>query len=237
MTNGIIKGDKGGFFLKQLQITAEQWLAGEVFTNNTMPLVFIFIGILFFVILISLLYLKKTAKLYLLLGLLVMLAGGTGLFAYYKLSTLTAYNELSKNESPQIRDRIKKPFTYEYTKPGEVGLVDIDRLDRLPFYSRHDVIEDDNVTYLGHTDYLHYFKIYRTLFSINLTSENIEISDKIKVPERVGYLYKLSDQEFAEIGFYQEVGPIYYKIVIPANQADKVYQTNDEDGLSKNLKF
>ena len=223
--------------MKQVQITAEQWLAGEVFTNNTMPVVFILIGILIFAILISLLYLKKTTKLYLLLGLLVILAVGTGLFAYYKLSTLTAYNELSKNESPQIRDRVKKPFMYEETKPGEVSLVDIDRLDRLPFYTRHDVIEDDNVTYLGHTDYLYYFKIYRTLFSINIKSENIEISDNIQVPERVGYRYELRDQEFAKLGFYQEIGPIYYKIIIPASQADKVYQTNDEDGLSKNLKF
>ena len=211
-----------------MTITANEWLFSERFIYNVLPLLLGAVGVLLLVAIFSLLYLGKGRRKWLIVAISLVLACVIGVSTYMKLATLTTYQGLAKYEAPLNRDRRKKPFSYEFNGEGTPSLIDIQRLDHLPFYDQTAIEEQEVVTYLGKTNYLYYLQIYRKLYSISINSEEIQFSSEVSEPLRRGYTYHLNDPAFEELGFYPAVGPIYYQILIPASEQDKVFQETDK---------
>ncbi|MBP1043871.1 hypothetical protein I6N95_22845 [Vagococcus sp. BWB3-3] len=213
--------------MTQIKISAAEWLKAETFLNDRLPILFGVCGALVLGVIFLFLYMKKSRKKWQMIGLGIGLAVLIGSFTYIKVRGLAEFNDISTNQSIGIRDRRKKPFSYDYFKKTNATEIDLAKLDNLYFYDRSEVVDQDSITFLGKTDHIYYLKVYNKLYHLNLNSENIEFRGADK-PKRTGYRYTLNDKAFQELGFYPEVGPIYTKIIIPKELAELTYQDLDE---------
>lgn len=207
--------------------TVDDWLNAENFLYSTSPVLFIIGAIFLFILFFMLLYVKKAAVKHKLLIMACLIVG----LAFIIVSVRNGeqkygwYRKEISNVSSAIRDRDKKMFVgYNYSGKTRAKVSDKSKIEALKMYEQAPLVEKEGLEYLGETEYLYYFKIYRKIYKINKNSDFLVFDSTIKTPQFVGFSYKLKDPNFESIGFYQEIAPLYTSLTIPKEDEGKVYE-------------
>ena len=111
-------------------------------------------------------------------------------------------------------------------------LNDLESLRQMVLYREEKVAEP--ITYLGQDTNYHYFEhesgqLFKETF-------HIEFREKAQQAYLKGSLFSLKDEAFKDIGFRNPTNIMYDQIVIPATEQEKIFNTQEEDFISRTEK-
>ena len=213
-------------------MTIEFWTSAERFYELwffIFSLLFLFIVIVF---LFALTYTSKNNRIKVITGLTSLLVA-IGLIGLYGRSNHYPYLEQASYINPLIRDREPRLHTYiPYSQTEQTmfeQLNDIESLQKMVLYEEEKVAEP--ITFLGQDTNYHYFKhedgqLFKETF-------DIEFREDVDQAYLKGSLFFLEDKMFEEIGFKNPRNIMYDKIVIPLNEQERIFNTEEEDFISR----
>ena len=205
--------------------SVEAWLGAEKYLYNIMPVLFIIGAVVLFVLTFLLLYVKKEdfkLKIPMIIGGIVVLCGMT-LYLNIANTKYGWYRRENLNITAAMRDRQKKIWGYHYQNYLPPKLYDKPRIEASGLYKEQALIDSKGLTYVGETEYLYYFKIYKKLYNISKNAEFVVFTNDTTEPRFVGYNYTLKDRKLTEIGFREKVGPLYTELQLPKSMENQAY--------------
>ncbi|MGX6961369.1 hypothetical protein [Vagococcus xieshaowenii] len=206
--------------------SVEAWLKAEQYLYNVTPILFIIGVFLLFMMVFLLLYVKNRDfkwKWQFVIGSLAIMAA---MVLYLNIGNTKYgwYRQESLNVTTAIRDRQKKIFGYHLKGFTPPKVYDKAKIEATGLYTRHAIQESDGLTYIGETEYLYYFKVYKKLYNVSKNADFIEFVEGIEKPQFIGFNYTLNNLELVEIGFRTEVGPLYTNLQLPKSMVDQLYE-------------
>lgn len=213
-------------------MTIEFWTSAERFYELwffIFSLLFLFIVIVF---LFALTYTSKNNRIKVITGLtsLLVVIGLIGLYGHLHYHP---YLEQASYTNPLIRDREPRLHMYiPYSQTEQMmfeQLNDLKSLRKMVLYKEEKVVEP--ITYLGKDTNYYYFEHedgqrFKETFSIKFSEDADHAFLK-------GSLFSLKDEAFHKIGFKNPRNIMYDEIVIPANEKEKIFHTQEEDFISR----
>ncbi|MGX7031099.1 hypothetical protein [Vagococcus zengguangii] len=205
--------------------SVNEWLSAENYLYNVTPVLFIIGAFVLFLMIFLLLYVKKKEfklKMPLLVGGLVMLAGMT---FYLNIANTKHgwYRRENVNVTSAMRDRQKKIFGYNYQHYTPPKLFDKARIEATGLYDSQPLTNSEGITYVGETEHLYYFKIYKKLYNISKNADFVVFTEETVEPRFIGFNYTLKDKALTEIGFKEEIGPLYTEFQLPKSMENQIY--------------
>jgi len=204
-------------------MSVEFWNNAERFYE----LWFIVLGVLIFLLLMSILFTwmyakKEKRKRYTLISLVEI--GVFALVGFLGHMRYQPYLEQAALINPMIRDR--QPTMTGYTYYGKYErnffsqLNDLESLREMELYEEERVTEP--VTYLGAGEYFYYFE--RQDGDMFKQSRQVEFSESADQARLVGSRFRLIDNEFQKIGFQSPENVMFEHIEIPRSEEEKTYE-------------
>lgn len=213
-------------------MTIEFWTSAERFYELwffIFSLLFLFIVIVF---LFALTYTSKNNRIKVITGLTSLLVA-IGLIGLYGHLHYHPYLEQASYTNPLIRDREPRLHMYiPYSQTEQMmfeQLNDLKSLRKMVLYKEEKVAE--SITYLGKDTNYYYFEhedgqLFKETF-------DIEFREDVDQAYLKGSLFFLEDKMFEEIGFKNPRNIMYDKIVIPLNEQERIFNTEEEDFISR----
>lgn len=213
-------------------MTIEFWTSAERFYELwffVLSLLFLLIVIIF---LFALTYTSKNNRIKVITWMTSSLVA-VGLVGLYGHSNHYPYLEQASYINPLIRDREPRLHMYiPYSQTEQTmfeQLNDIESLQKMVLYEEEKVAEP--ITFLGQDTNYHYFKhedgqLFKETF-------DIEFREDVDQAYLKGSLFFLEDKMFEEIGFKNPRNIMYDKIVIPLNEQERIFNTEEEDFISR----
>ncbi|MER2063658.1 MAG: hypothetical protein ABS873_03345 [Alkalibacterium sp.] len=214
----------------------QTWMRAEQFYTFTMPLIVLILLLLAIIFVFAYSYMdpKQTHRGYVTKGFF----GLVGLSLLYFLWGHVSYNYwIEQNEyiTPGIRthqsilgiELSESPaIVRSYRRSNSLK----DNLMALDMYEAEKISRPFTYTYAGSSENNHYFTygdedqyVFTLQGQINWTEGEREL---------VGYAFQLTDERFADIGFYDEPDIIFESLSLPRSEQAEVLDVNTNDAIS-----
>ena len=106
---------------------------------------------------------------------------------------------------------------------------DIQKTNKLPFYSLKNNINSDEWHYLGRDEHLYFFKNQRDIFNVDTTNKMVTFENNAKSDVAIKEKYvELNDNSFLDAGFKETVGPSIDEIIIDSKLKDTTYKSTNK---------
>lgn len=213
-------------------MTVEFWTSAERFYELWFFILSLLFLLLVVVFLFALTYTSKNNRKKVVIWMMSLL-GVVSLVGLYGHSQYHPYLEQASYTNPLIRDREPRLHMYMPYPQTEQMMYeqfnDLEALRQMVLYREEKVTE--SITYLGKDSNYHYFEhddghLFKETFQIEFREEAEQAYIK-------GSLFTLKDEAFKDIGFKNPKNIMYDKIVIPAAEQEKTFNTEEEDFISR----
>lgn len=217
------------------RMTVEFWTGAERFYEFWFFILSLLFLLLVVVFLFALTYTSKKNRKKVMFWMTSTLVA-VGLIGLYGHSQYYPYLEQASYTNPLIRDREPRLHIYiPYPQAEQTmfeQLNDLKSLRQMVLYKEENVAEP--LTYLGQDTNYYYFehedgRLFKETFHIEFRKETDQAYLK-------GSLFVLKDETFKEIGFKNPKNIMYDKIIIPVTEQDKIFNTQEEDFISRTEK-
>lgn len=213
-------------------MTVKEWQQAEKFLYDVLPILIMLICIGFMIFVFVLLYANAKKKVMLYVGLAtIFLAGGT----FYLNHAYADYFDQFAKITPAIRNQRKSLFKVVHYQKEPAKISDQAKIESLGLYDMKPLTGQEEIEYLGATNYLIYFKVNTKLYKLNKDSPYLVYEEGIEKAHFAGNEYQLRDSEFTKVGFYEKISPLYTQLVIPKELAKVTYE--HEDGTTESYDF
>ncbi|WP_314208353.1 hypothetical protein [Vagococcus salmoninarum] len=213
-------------------MTVKEWQQAEKFLYDVLPILIMLICIGFMIFVFVLLYANAKKKVMLYVGLAtIFLAGGT----FYLNHAYADYFDQFAKITPAIRNQRKSLFKVVHYQKEPAKISNQAKIESLGLYDMKPLTGQEEIEYLGATNYLIYFKVNTKLYKLNKDSPYLVYEEGIEKAHFAGNEYQLRDSEFTKVGFYEKISPLYTQLVIPKELAKVTYK--HEDGTTESYDF
>lgn len=193
----------------------EQWIAMENFYYLHFPSLMIAM-ILLAMVSVAIFYHRKEKifKIIWMISFVPLLA-----LAFYTFSQYKHYNHLIQTAAAVnagVRDIERNFYTesdYSHTEKSIYrDAYNLEDFEQLGFYEAEEVQE--HIEYLGRNADKYYFILTNNRFYVN--EDEVEFTDELTTPYRIGLQYSLTDKQFESIGFVKESNIFQVKYRVPS---------------------
>lgn len=207
-----------------LEITSQYWQQSEFLLNFILPGLLLVSCVVCFILLGVLSANVKRKIIVSIIGI-VLLFNILSIGIIFKVTT--NYRELSAFQTKKNRTVEAGLFRYESTvslENNSYALEDVEKTAKLPFYKTEEIIEENDLAYLGKDEHLYFFENDKTIYNIDVTSEIVSFEPTVEKVQVIKNMAVLRDKSFEQNNFKEKIGPVITKIIIPQKMEGTDYR-------------